>query len=288
MKNKKNIIILLLVFCSFIISGGNLFPAPVMEDEAIEKAAAEIYRNSSSFKGKKVSVYAFTNLEGKETAEGKRISNKILSKLITKKDLKFIERSEIDKILKEQEIQQSGAVDVESVHESGKVLPVDVMISGTVIENKGIGELHVKAVDVSSGEIYAFTSIDFKPGKEFSYVENQDKLKQFKKSPERYEKVNNSIAVINNIGVKAPVIYLLITIDDSDIKTMKTDHPKLLKLLNTRKQAIQKNEKRWKNLLRLRANLKLIQEDNPDEYSKMSDKKKELIAKGIEKKKQAK
>ncbi len=280
------IIVTMGIFSLLFFAGVNLFSAPLPEDEAVGKAAGELYENSSKFKGKKISVYIFTNLDGKETEEGKRISQKFLSKMIVKKDFKFVERAEIDKIIKEHELQQTGAVDTESIMESGGVLPVDVMINGTIAQNNGLGEIHVKAVDVSTGEIYAISIVGYKPGKEFTYVENQEKLKQFKKSPDRFDKINNSISVINNMSTRAPFVFMLVTADESDIKRIKKERPGMLKILNQRKENIKNNKPaRWKNILRLRDNMNLIKEDNPDAYAKIIEKKNELIEKGIEKKK---
>ncbi len=273
------------IFCLLFLNVVDLLSAPLLEDEAVGKAAGELYENSSRFKGKKISVYIFTNLDGKETEEGKRISQKFLSKMIVKKDFKFVERAEIDKIIKEHELQQTGAVDTESIIESGGVLPVDVMINGTIAQNNGLGEIHVKAVDVSSGEIYAISIVGYKPGKDFSYVENQDKLKQYKKSPERFDKVNNSIAVINNMSTKAPFVFMIVTADESDIRRIKNENPRMLKNLNQKKENMKNNNPaRWRNLMRLRENMNLIKEDNPEAYAKIMEKKNELIVKGIEKK----
>ena len=144
------ILILSTIFCGQTAqkkSGTN----ELTEDGAVQKIANQMFNKSTLLSNKKLSVFNFTNLEGKETAEGKRIANKLLEKLIQKSSFKLVERSEIDKILKEQGMEQTGIVDKDIVKDSGKVLPIDSMITGIVAQINGGGEISVKIVDISTG-----------------------------------------------------------------------------------------------------------------------------------------
>jgi len=248
------------------------------ENRALEKLADEIYNKSNILKDKKLAVFNFSNLDGKETDEGKRLSKKLLEKLLKKGDLRFIERSEINKILKAQGFEQTGIVDPDSIAETGKVLPIDIMISGTIAQLKRYGELTIKAVNISTGEIYLVSAVNFYPEDNFSYKENPDKLKLHRKNPDKIDAINKTFRILKVLNKKRPLIFLLAVIDRNDIKKIRDENPRLARKMNrVKKIAKRRNPRRWQRLIRLRKGVKLIKKFDSEKNDILMKKKTEIL-----------
>lgn len=74
-------------------------------------------------------------------------------------NLKLIERSNIEKVLKEQDFQLSGYVDDETAKNIGKITGVDYVCYGSVIDLGNTIKISGKTVDVQSGEIVSVGSV---------------------------------------------------------------------------------------------------------------------------------
>lgn len=248
------------------------------EEEALDKITSEVYQKHNLLKGKRIGIFSFTSLDGKEIAEGKQLSSKLLERLMKKGDLRFVERSEIDKVLKAQGFEQTGIVDPETVKESGKVLSIDVMISGNLARMSEHGELSVKAVDISSGEIYLASSVRFRPRMKFSSTEkNQKILSLHSKSPDKVEIINRTFYILEKLRKQKPVGFLLVVIERSDIATINKQNPRLSMELKRRNNIIRKNPQLKKRTRRLRRGVRLMRENDPDRYDIIMKSKVELI-----------
>lgn len=271
--------LILLAFSILITVNTGFTKESIMdEDNAISAAADDIYSKKDILKNRKLSVYSFSNLEGKETEEGKRISKKLLEKLIKKGDLRFIERSEINKIVRAHEVEQSGLVSSEK--DSGNILPVDIMINGTVARLQEFAEISVKAVDLTSGEIYATTTVKFQPAEKFSYSENQERVKKYQSSPEKFKKIYNMIDFINRLAETQPAVFLIVTSDNNDMEILKKNRPGLYERVIRRKREIETNNpERFKKLMTIRGNMDAIKNEDHLSFESITAKKTELIKK---------
>ncbi len=248
------------------------------ENEALDKITSEIYQKQDILTGKRIGIFSFTSLDGKEIAEGKKLSSKLLERLVKKGGLRFVERSEIDKVLKAQGFEQTGIVDPETVKESGKVLSIDVMISGNLARMPEYGELSVKAVDISSGEIYFVSSVRFRPSMKFSNTEKNPKiLSLYSKAPDKVELINRTFYILEKLRKRNPIGFLLIVIKRSDIEIIRKQNPRLSMELKRRKNIIRRNPQLKKRTLRLRRGVRLIRENDPDRYDILMKRKVELI-----------
>jgi predicted transcriptional regulator len=248
------------------------------ENSAVDKISSDIYEKHNLLKGKRIGIFSFTSLDGKEITEGKKFSAKLLESLMKKGDLRFVERSEIDKVINAQGFEQTGIVDPETVKESGKVLSIDVMISGNLARMPEYGELSVKAVDISSGEIYFASSVRFRPSRKFSNTEKNPKIVSLHRTaPDKIEMINRTFYILDKLSKQKPVGFLLAVIDKSDIETISKQNPNLSMELKRRKNIIQKNPELKKRILKLRRGVKLIRENEPERYDIIMKRKVELI-----------
>jgi hypothetical protein len=275
---KIYILTTLLFFTAIIIFFKPLIFATDNESSAVNKVASEILDKKDKLKDKKIGIFYFTNLDGKETAEGKRLSQKLLEQLIKKDKLTFVERSEIAKLLKAHEIEQLGVVDADSLKEEGKVLPIDVMIAGTItILGPKVGELSVKGVNIVTGEIYFMINSQFEPESNFSYQEDQNLLNLNKKSPEQARIVQNTYNGLLTMSVNRPFIFILVVLNDNELSLLQDKRPKLYNFLQKRKRDIKDNSNLIQRMTKLKNGLVILRTNSPDQYNVIMKRKNEIL-----------
>ncbi|MDY6935419.1 MAG: FlgO family outer membrane protein [Spirochaetota bacterium] len=250
------------------------------EDEAIERLATDIYSKYEILKNKRIGVFDFSALDNKDTTEGIRLSKKLLEQLTKKDGLQFVERSEIDKILQAQGIEQAGIVDPNAVKDSGKVLSIEVMINGTITRINNQTELSIKVVDISSGEIYLATGTRFIPATYYSHREGLRNPAQNKKTPGKVQIINRTFFALERLSRDRPVIFLLSVVEEHDMNIIKKRKPRLARVIMRRKEIIHNRDPQLrKKITQLREGLRLIKDHAPDRYEIIMKKKVELITK---------
>jgi len=94
---------------------------------------------------KKIAVIPFSYADNtSSTKDGSIISERLTMKLINLQKFEIIERSVLNKVLDELKLQNSGVIDASSAKELGKVLGVDAIITGTLIQTAD-GRIEVNA-----------------------------------------------------------------------------------------------------------------------------------------------
>ena len=286
---KKMIWLCIFVLCidMTVLSRHNVQAADrvLSEDDAVKKLAEDINDKKKTYENKKLSIYNFCNLEGKETEEGKRISKKLLGNLIQKGGLKFIERAELDRMLKERGIEQTGIVDTEMVTETGKVFPVDAIITGTVSQIDNKGEITAKIVNISSGEIYFASTISFMPAEKFSYQENKEIVNLNKKSPDSVTKINNTFNGLMNMSKHRPFLFIYTVSEENDPAI--ASRPKIKAFMQKRIAKIQiNNTQLYTRVMRLKGNVPLIKQYAPRRYIILMDTRDKVLERVSRKKAQ--
>jgi len=109
-----------------------------------------------------IAVFDFEN-NGLKTNEVRQLSNRLESELVKIGDFKVVERSEIDKVLKEQKLQISGIVE-EVLLDVGKILGANQIILGSIGKIGSLYTLSAKLVDVESGELLITSDFDTEDG----------------------------------------------------------------------------------------------------------------------------
>ncbi|MEA3306270.1 MAG: FlgO family outer membrane protein [Elusimicrobiota bacterium] len=101
--------------------------------------------SSGGLTDKKIAIIPFSYSDAREgTTDGAIISERLIMKMINLQKFEIIERSVLDKVMNELKLQSSGIMDAGSTKELGKVLGVDAIITGTLVERKG-GKIEVNA-----------------------------------------------------------------------------------------------------------------------------------------------
>lgn len=168
---------------------------PEVKTGTYRQIASELLKNCEG-KDKAIAVAGFSYSDKRDSKDGSVIAERLTTELVKVKKFKIIEREEIEKVFAELKLQESGAVEADSIKSAGKMLGVDWMILGTLTELEGRKiEVNARLVDVESGEIInAYTAAvkknwRDKPAKE-SLGENElresDELKEYDKAILKY------------------------------------------------------------------------------------------------------
>lgn len=115
----------------------------------------------ADFERTKIAVLDFT-IQGKgfETEDmGEIVAEWLITAFVKEGRFDVIERRLLKKILGEQELGATGALDQDSVSQLGKLLGVKVVISGSVMRFQNIIEVNARIIDVESASIIAAESV---------------------------------------------------------------------------------------------------------------------------------
>ncbi len=110
-----------------------------------------IYRNTPL--DSNVLILDFTDLNGIITHFGRYLSERTYVKLSQSNAFNIVDRNNIELILKEQSLQQSGVIDEESIAELGDLVGANIFIKGVLTEFKDYVDVEISIIDISKGTI---------------------------------------------------------------------------------------------------------------------------------------
>jgi TolB-like protein len=132
-----------------VLAAGLLFLAfasGARAEDKYEQLAREISEAGLQVQGKKIAIIPFSYADGRAgaTKDGSGISERLTIKMINTHKFEIIERSVLDKVMAELKLQASGTIDASSAQQLGKVLGVEAIVTGTLVEMQA-GEIEVNA-----------------------------------------------------------------------------------------------------------------------------------------------
>ncbi|MDA8132643.1 MAG: FlgO family outer membrane protein [Elusimicrobia bacterium] len=115
-------------------------------EDKYDQLAKELTEAGTSIQGKKIAIIPFSYADAREKAskDGSVIAERLTIKMINMHKFEIIERSVLDKVMNELKLQSSGMIDASSAQQLGKVLGVEAIVTGTLVETSG-GQIEVNA-----------------------------------------------------------------------------------------------------------------------------------------------
>lgn len=154
--------ILLIQFSSFSIA----YPVRYAQstalkmNQAIDVLTQKIIADVTSNQKRKAAVLNFLNIDGKSVDIGNYVAEEITTRIFSSKKFMVVERTLLSKLLKEQGFTQTGFVDPSTAAKMGKLLGVDVLISGTVADLGTSVKVNARMIETQTGEIFAVASVE--------------------------------------------------------------------------------------------------------------------------------
>lgn len=122
--------------------------------DPLAKLAHELVRKAGSLKAKRVAILAFPYHDGKISSGSSIISERLTTDFVGKRNIQVVERRLIQKILDEQRLNETGAIDPETAKMMGQVLGTHAIVTGTLIDLENAQtEVNARIIRAETGEI---------------------------------------------------------------------------------------------------------------------------------------
>lgn len=149
--------------------GDDFFQAKKIADEKKEETLSKLfdmaipqlvdYSSWGIEPGTTASIVPLSVTEGISALNAEYFTEQMTIALSHSKVLKMVERKDIQKILKELELQNTGIMDEETAAKFGKLVGARILVSGTIYSRKDFYEVFLKLLRVETGEVLAVTKL---------------------------------------------------------------------------------------------------------------------------------
>ncbi len=146
---------------SFLLTAGLLAAsaAPACADP-YDKLASKITEIAKRSGYKRVAVLPFHSVNSDGAATGLAVAERLVSRLASKPGIQVVERTLLDRVLKEQGLSYRGLVNPNQTKQVGKLLGVDGIISGTYLNlTRRRIEVHARLIDTETARILGAATV---------------------------------------------------------------------------------------------------------------------------------
>lgn len=133
--------------------------APVWAGDPYNGLAREVRAAAERGSVRRVAVLPFSPAGRPDAEGGVILAERLISRLAGTGDLEVVERTLLDKVLEEQRLGASGALDQRQAREVGRLLGVDAVVTGTFtpLADRKI-EVHARVIDAQTARILGAAS----------------------------------------------------------------------------------------------------------------------------------
>lgn len=118
-----------------------------------DRLAKALGRGLEKVQGRKAAVVPFRRADGSTSAGGAAAAAALETALVRRGVLAMVERSHLDRVLAELELQRSGLVSPDSARQAGRMAGADLLVTGTIEERGDSAQLQARLVRVETGEV---------------------------------------------------------------------------------------------------------------------------------------
>lgn len=141
-----------------------LFAVPsAFAEDSYDQLAKELCAVDKTTSTVKIAIIPFSYVDKRASDGGAIVSERLTTRIGKFKMFQVIERSLLENVLKEQNLQTSGLVDAETAKQIGKVLGVDAIINGTLLDvGGGMSEVNARLIKTETAEVMTTASVQVK------------------------------------------------------------------------------------------------------------------------------
>lgn len=124
--------------------------------------AREISEAGANLTNKKIAILPFSYADGRAAAkDGAIVSERITMRLIKQQKFDIVERSLLDKVMGELKLQSTGMMDATSTQQLGKLLGVQAIVTGTLVEMQaGKIEVNARLIKTDTAQAIGASQVD--------------------------------------------------------------------------------------------------------------------------------
>jgi len=124
--------------------------------DPLRKMAKELTKSLKKLKDPRIGILAFPHHNGGISSGSSIVSERLTTYLASMAGIKVVERRLITKMLEEQRLNETGVIDQNSAQEIGKVLGINVIVTGTLIDlGDDKVEVNARGIESASGSVVA-------------------------------------------------------------------------------------------------------------------------------------
>ncbi|MCX5785370.1 MAG: FlgO family outer membrane protein [Elusimicrobia bacterium] len=143
----------------------------IFAPDPYERLAEKISDGHKYLSNKKVAVLPFSYTDKRVSTDGVVISERLLTRILNRRELEVIERGLLEKVLSELKLQHSGAIDENSIKGLGKILGVEAVVTGTLTKYRnGLIEINARLIKTESAAVLSAAAETVMPDWETAVV----------------------------------------------------------------------------------------------------------------------
>jgi TolB-like protein len=133
--------------------------APRVQADPIKSVAKQLAKGLTDNQDHQIAVIPFAYPDGGLSSGSSVVSERLITCLAARPHMRIVERSQLPQVLEELRVETSGLTSVSGAQKLGKMLSVDEIVTGTLIdEGSGRTEVHARLIQVESGLVLAAAS----------------------------------------------------------------------------------------------------------------------------------
>ena len=128
----------------------------------------------------KIAIVDFSDLNQNVNNLGRYLAEKLINELLkNKKDKQYevVERRQLNKVLQELKLSQSGLSDPSTIKEVGKILNVDALITGSLTDLGNDIDINARIISIETGKIITTASVKIPKVGSVATLMGQNKIK---------------------------------------------------------------------------------------------------------------
>jgi TolB-like protein len=131
----------------------------VAKEDPYDTLARELSNSATLMTEPKIAIIPFSYIDKRKSDAGMIISERLTTRMVKLKKCKIIERQLLENVLQELHLETTGVIDAESTKRLGKVLGVEAIITGTLMDTGAeTAEVNARVIKAETAEVLATAS----------------------------------------------------------------------------------------------------------------------------------
>ncbi len=122
--------------------------------DSYDKLSSKIASAAMKTAHRRIAILPLQPINGRSHQGGMILAERLVNRLAGEAGIQVVERTHLEKVLEEQKLGQSGALNQEEAKEVGRILGVDALVTGTYLPlSDDRLEVHMRLIDAESARI---------------------------------------------------------------------------------------------------------------------------------------
>jgi TolB-like protein len=147
---------LIRAFTFMTLIGFGLSAAPLVQADPLDTIADHLAKGATKLSSRKIAVLAFSYPDGGISSGSSLVAEGLMSRLVGRKGISVIERSQLAKLLSETKLELSGVTESSGTQKLGQILGVDAIVTGTLVDlRQNQTTVNARLIGSATGEVLA-------------------------------------------------------------------------------------------------------------------------------------